>query len=381
MKRSGELIGRPIISLVDGCEIGTVKSFVFNPGDGIVAAIVVDDGKSYRGAKLIAFGDILGIGASAITIEQKSFVKSVEEAPELEKLLEANVNIINTKILTKKGEIKGTITEVKFDTETGQIIECYSVNENGDSFIIPADKIYTYGSGITVITSEDDIPATKAVVSPKSEQPKAAFQQPQQGKVEQPKVVIQTPVVEKQPEPKKLEQPKVVIQTPIVEKQPEPKKLEQPKVVIQNPIVEKQTKSIQQPIVEKVQETTPVEEVKTQEQPVVEEIKEVVNEVQENVEDIKTEELPVEKQQKILEQPKVEDSVDIQTDEAAADSIKAMRKFEERQKKFLIGKKATRRIVTDNGTEIINQGEEVTKEIIQKANLAGKFVELSMSVQ
>lgn len=360
MKRSGELIGRPIISLVDGCEIGTVKSFVFNPGDGIVAAIVVDDGKSYRGAKLIAFGDILGIGASAITIEQKSFVKSVEEAPELEKLLEANVNIINTKILTKKGEIKGTITEVKFDTETGQIIECYSVNENGDSFIIPADKIYTYGSGITVITSEDDIPATKAVVSPKSEQPKAAFQQPQQGKVEQPKVVIQTPVVEKQSEPKKLEQPKVVIQTPIVEKQ---------------------TKSIQQPIVEKVQETTPVEEVKTQEQPVVEEIKEVVNEVQENVEDIKTEEIPVEKQQKILEQPKVEDSVDIQTDEAAADSIKAMRKFEERQKKFLIGKKATRRIVTDNGTEIINQGEEVTKEIIQKANLAGKFVELSMSVQ
>lgn len=348
MKRSGELIGRPIISLIDGCEIGTVKSFVFNPGDGIVAAVIVDDGKSYRGAKLIAFGDILGIGESAITIEQKSAVKSVEQAPELEKLLEANVNIINTKILTKKGEIKGTITEVKFDTESGRIIECYSVTESGDDFIIPADKIYTYGSGITVITSENDIPAAKAVASPKSEQPKAAPQQPQE-KVEQPKVV-QAPKVEKQPEP--VQQPVVQkIEEVKIEEQPAAEKVEEPKVE-------------EQPVVAK-------EEVKVEEQPVVQKVEE----------ELKVEETKTEDKQKILEQPKVEDSVDIQTDEAAADSIKAMRKFEERQKKFLIGKKATRRIVTDNGTEIIDQGEEVTKEIIQKANLAGKFVELSMSVQ
>lgn len=344
MKRSGELIGRPIISLIDGCEIGTVKSFVFNPGDGIVAAIIVDDGKSYRGAKLIAFRDILGIGESAITIEQKSSVKSVEEAPELEKLLEANVNIINTKILTKKGEIKGTITEVKFDTDSGRIIECYSKTESGEDFIIAADKIYTYGSGITVITSEDDVPSAKAVASPKSEQHKAAPQQPQE-KVEQPKVVIQAPKVEKQPEP---------IQQPVVE---EIESIEE-EVQEEAPKIAEQSEPIQQPVVEEIESTE--------------------EEVQEEAEAEETNSVD---KQKILEQPKVEDSVDIQTDEAAADSIKAMRKFEERQKKFLIGKKATRRIVTDNGTEIIDQGEEVTKEIIQKANLAGKFVELSMSVQ
>lgn len=330
MKRSGELIGRPIISLIDGCEIGTVKSFVFNPSDGVVAAVVVDDGKSFRGAKLIAFEDILGIGDSAITIEQKSSVKPVEQAPELEKLLEANVNIINTKVLTKKGKIKGTIVEVNFDTDTGNIIECCSVDEAGNSFVIPADKIYTYGSGITVITSEDDFSTAKAVASPKFEQPKAATTAQQQVKIEQPSKVIEPPKIVEQPRP-------------VVEQKVELKE----ELVIQAPKVEEQPK---------VTKTTSPEP--------------------EKVTEVKKED-----SQKILEQPKVEESVDIQTDEAAADSIKAMRKFEERQKKFLIGKKATRKIVTDNGTEIIDQGEEVTKEIIQKANLAGKFVELSMSVQ
>ncbi len=259
MKKSTEIIGLPIVSLMDGNEIGTVKSIVFDAGSGKIAAIVVDDGKCYKGVSLIFFGDILGIGESALTIEQKSSIKTLNQAPELERLLEANVNIIDTKVLTKKGQIKGSVVEITFDPENGQIIECLAKTENGSDIVIPADKVYTYGPSITVIVEANET-------------------------VNKPAVQAAAPVAAA-------------------------------------PIVKQEAAA--------VQAVAPAAEV----------------------------------------------------NEDAGEANNAMQKFEERQKKFLIGKKATRRIVTDNGVEIIDQGAEVTEEVIQKAKMAGKFVELSMSLQ
>jgi uncharacterized protein YrrD len=254
MKKSVEIIGLPIVSLVDGIEAGTVKSLVIDAADAAIAAVVIEDGKSYKGAKLIHFADISGIGESALTIEKKSVIHDLSLVPELEKLLEANVNVINTKVLSKKGQIKGTIIEVYFDPETGKIEECHAKTESGSDFTITAKRIYTLASAITVIVEEDEevsdkpAPAARAAATPASD-------------------------------------------------------------------------SI-------AQAAAPVEE---------------------NV-----------------------------GDAAIKDATK---KFEDRQRTFMIGKKANRKIVTDNGVEIINTGEEVTDEIIQKAKTAGKFVELSMSLQ
>ncbi len=262
MKKSGEIVGLPVVSLMDGGEIGTVKSLVIDGSAGTIAAIVVDDGKWYKGANLVFFNDILGVGESALTIEQKSIIKSVNQAPELEKLLEANVNIINTKVLTKKGQIKGTVVEVYFDPDTGKIMECHARGDNGVDFTIPADKVYTYGTGITIIVTDNE----------SVNKPAAAPVAP----------VVAAPAAEQKP----------ATQAPVVSEE--------------------------------------------------------------------------------------EAAAD---DGDSAEANNAMQKFEERQKKFLVGKKATRRIVTDNGVEIIDQGAEVTEEVIQKAKMAGKFVELSMSLQ
>jgi len=57
------------------------------------------------------------------------------------------------------------------------------------------------------------------------------------------------------------------------------------------------------------------------------------------------------------------------------------RKFDEKQRKYLLGKQASRRIETDNGVVIVEQGGEINEEVLQKAKLAGKFVELSMNIQ
>ena len=84
---------------------------------------------------------------------------------------------------------------------------------------------------------------------------------------------------------------------------------------------------------------------------------------------------------------------EVKTPPAAAPEIKAetpvkensnddsARKFDEKQRRYLLGKQASRRIETDNGVVIVEQGGEINEEVLQKAKLAGKFVELSMNIQ
>lgn len=54
---------------------------------------------------------------------------------------------------------------------------------------------------------------------------------------------------------------------------------------------------------------------------------------------------------------------------------------EDRHRRFLLGKKAARKITTDSGVVIVEAGADITEEVLQKAKLANKFMELSMNVQ
>lgn len=79
----------------------------------------------------------------------------------------------------------------------------------------------------------------------------------------------------------------------------------------------------------------------------------------------------------VVEEPKAEEAPAEPAPEVDAYS----RKIEEKTRKFLLGKKASRRIETDNGVLVVDEGGEITEEVLQKAKLAGKYVELSMNVQ
>ena len=64
-----------------------------------------------------------------------------------------------------------------------------------------------------------------------------------------------------------------------------------------------------------------------------------------------------------------------------AEEKNAERVNEDRHRRFLLGKKATRTIKMDNGVVIVEAGADITEEVLQKAKLGNKFIELSMSAQ
>ena len=66
---------------------------------------------------------------------------------------------------------------------------------------------------------------------------------------------------------------------------------------------------------------------------------------------------------------------------APADAAKGGDMSEDRHRRFLLGKKATRTIKMDNGVVIVEAGQDMTEDVLQKAKLGNKFIELSMSAQ
>lgn len=271
MKKSVEILGLSIISITEGIEIGTAQALVIDGAQHAVVAVAFDDGKWYKEAKLLPFADILGIGESAITIESANKTLALEAAPDLEKLLDADVSVVGTRVLTKGGQWKGIVAEMTID-DAGHIVSLDVENDmDGSIETVDTDCVYSFTREVTVLNDEVKVAAAapEQKAAPVAEAPKAA---PAPAKVEEPAIVVEEPAAA--PEP-------------VIEKASAP-------------------------------------------------------------------------------------------EAAAAD---AAQKVEEKSKRFMIGKKASRKIQTENGLLIVDQGGEITEEVIQKAKLANKFVELTMSVQ
>ena len=84
------------------------------------------------------------------------------------------------------------------------------------------------------------------------------------------------------------------------------------------------------------------------------------------------------------EVPAEEPAAETPAEEPAAEPSEeksADRVNEDRHRRFLLGKKATRTIKMDNGVVIVEAGADITEEVLQKAKLGNKFIELSMSAQ
>lgn len=246
MKRSLDIIGLPVITMHNANTVGTVKSLVINPEEGIIAALVLDDGRWYYGAMLIPFPEISGIGENAVIIKDKSVIKHITAAPELEKYLIAGVHVIGGKVLTTCGRSKGQVTELFFN-QSGKITACEIIETNGEINVISVHNICTFGEDVLII-KEETIPSV------------------------------------------------------------------------------------------------PIKSLNEHIKPSSTDLLTNNNELPEPDED-------------------------------------AVKKLENKHRKFLLGKKTGRRIETDNGKLIVDSGCEITEEVLQKAKLAGKFVELSMSIQ
>ena len=322
MKKSVEILGLPVISITEGRELGMSKTLLIDAKNGTVAAVTIEDEDWYRGVKLIPYESVIAIGDDAVTVTNSENILSLSDAGDFEALLDENIRVIGTKAITKSGTIQGNISEL-FIGDDGKIEKCEITAPDGTTTEVTSDQISIFGKQVTVIDpngEKKNKPVTPPVTPAAAPAPKA----------EEPKA----------PEAPKAEAP---AEKAAPAKAPE---AEAPKAA---PAVKAEPKK----------------------------------------EAPKAAPAPAAKAEPKKEAPKAAPAPAAHAAPAApaapaADAAKqaaADKATEERHRRFLLGKKATRDIKMDNGIVIVQAGQDITEEVLQKAKLANKFIELSMNVR
>ena len=318
MKKSVEILGLPVISITEGRELGMSKTLLIDAKNGTVAAVTIEDEDWYRGVKLIPYESVIAIGDDAVTVTNSENILSLSDAGDYEALLDENIRVIGTKAITKSGTIQGNISEL-FIGDDGKIEKCEITAPDGTTTEVTCDQISIFGKQVTVIDPNGE-KKNKPVTPAAAPAPKTeAPKAPEAPKAEAP---AEKAAPAKAPE---AEAPKAA---PAAKAEP---KKEAPKAAP----------------------------------------------------------APAAKAEPKKEAPKAAPAPAPAPTPAApaapaADAAKqaaADKATEERHRRFLLGKKATRDIKMDNGIVIVQAGQDITEEVLQKAKLANKFIELSMNVR
>ncbi len=443
MKKSVEILGLPVISITEGRELGMSKTLLIDSRNGVVAAITIEDEDWYRGVKLIPYESVIAIGDDAVTVTNSENILKLEEASDYENLLDENIRVIGTKAITKSGTIQGNITEV-FVGDNGSIEKCEVTAPDGTTTEVTADQISIFGKQVTVIDPDGQKKnelSYRSVPRPAAPSPIPVMNEPvpeppvaEPVKEEVPAVsdaIIEPELAAEEPV-KEEKEPEIVAPAveetvapsePVVPAAPEKEEeeidfpvavaTENAKTDVPEPEAPKAAE-VNEPVeaAEPVPEPEPA--VETVEEPKAESVPEVVPEPAETeAEPVKEEpvkepepEPVVEKAEKKEEPPKPKFAKPIPAKPVAAKPAPAKpipakpipakpvaakpaetakqasdRATEERHRRFLLGKKAARTIKTDAGYVIVEAGADITEEVLQKAKLANKFIELSMNVQ
>jgi Uncharacterized protein conserved in bacteria len=161
MKKTQKILGLPIISISDGMEVGKVKSIIINAEKGAIDYIVVDSGIQIFSARVIPNEDVLGIGEYALTIENEGVITDISRIPAAIQLLQKDIQVKGTKVLTKKGRLIGEIGDIYIDESdnckiTG--LEFIADITQKKVRLIPSDSVITFGKNLTVV--KEDVEST-----------------------------------------------------------------------------------------------------------------------------------------------------------------------------------------------------------------------------
>lgn len=172
MKKSQEIIGLPVFSIVDGRKIGQVKDLVINPEEGKVDFILVSNGSWYVGARVLPYRAVMGVGEHAVTTESENMLTNINETAHANSLLERNIEVKGNRVLTNKGNLIGAISEYEVEEETGKIVKLQYKTAQDETRVefIDAEQVLTYGADVVVIKEKsdnkpDNPPAAEAVSS------------------------------------------------------------------------------------------------------------------------------------------------------------------------------------------------------------------------
>ncbi|MBM7701351.1 PRC-barrel domain-containing protein [Metabacillus iocasae] len=151
MKKSTEIINLPIISITEGVEIGQVKSIIINPDKFSVDFLTTQQEDWQIGVKAIPFKKVIGVGEYAVTVENDSAIMDLSEIPIANELFNKKISLIGSRVMTRKGELLGEISEYHVNDDNGDLVGL-SLKIKGEEVILPITEVITLGKQMVIVS-------------------------------------------------------------------------------------------------------------------------------------------------------------------------------------------------------------------------------------
>ncbi|MCM3159966.1 PRC-barrel domain-containing protein [Metabacillus litoralis] len=148
MKKAKELLHLPIISISEGKQLGMIKDLIINPDEKSVNYLIIGQDDWQVSLDALSYDNVVGVGDSAVMIEQKNSILGLEEIPFLNKM----VPLIGSQVITKGGEHSGVISDYYFNEENGHL-ESLLIHSANNKFFLPIENVLFLGKE-RVITNE-----------------------------------------------------------------------------------------------------------------------------------------------------------------------------------------------------------------------------------
>jgi len=155
MKKSQDFLGLLVFSIIDGREVGQVRDLIINPEEGLVEYLLVYSEDWLAGVRVLPYSAVNGVGEHAVTTESENELFALADNQGASTLIKRGIKVRGTRVLTKVGNIIGTVTEFTIDEISGKIIEVEWEMGTDAAGVIPADKVLTFGKDVLIFEDRE----------------------------------------------------------------------------------------------------------------------------------------------------------------------------------------------------------------------------------
>ncbi|MGQ9674046.1 MAG: PRC-barrel domain-containing protein [Chloroflexota bacterium] len=159
MRRAKDVIGLPVLTFRTGRKIDEVKDILFDPEHNRILALLTDDAGWFTDARVIPFDQVKSLGRDAVIVEDETAEIPASSRSDVRRAIEGKRIIINMRVFTEDGRDIGTIGDMFLDEKTGEVLG-YEVSGGflaatlrGKQFM-PAPETMVVGRDVTYVPSE-----------------------------------------------------------------------------------------------------------------------------------------------------------------------------------------------------------------------------------
>jgi len=138
-------MGRAVVARDTAETVGQVHGAVIDVDSRRIVALQL--GKGHK-AQLADWTAITGVGPDAIVIESQAGLRSANGERE-ERIVKGDIALLGGRVLTARGDALGSLDDVEFDEETGEIQALVCAGAT-----IDADRLRSVGGYAVVVAAE-----------------------------------------------------------------------------------------------------------------------------------------------------------------------------------------------------------------------------------